>query len=717
MKRQRPTENVRNPYAKQQHAPSTSNTASHDSVAVPDLVVAASSSNSPVVQSSYTATASALVIAASYKAGMEGMDRSRVDAIILRESGQSLYMRQQRERDAKVNDRIAILRHKVQEQELTGKKWRVTIKKELELKEAQLVAQRPLRSTCVVVDMDMFYMACELLTRPDLRDKPACVGHTLITTSNYCARKYGVRSAMAGYIGDKLVHELSGGKERLHHVSSNFPLYKEKSEIVRQVLSQYDPRLRSYSLDEAYMDIGPYLATKLLHPDWSHKQISAYIQRPYSEMEDTNACDNLTDKSDMNGGFDNNEHSQTIDPSTAQDILQNFTPEHCLQIASQVLENMRYHLFQDTGGLTCSAGLAPNFLLSKIASDKHKPNGQCLVGSSHAEVVAFLYPCKIRQVSGIGRVTEKILHAFGIDTVEKLYKERALVQFLFQPATASFLWRASLGCCSSSATTTAATVEGNEDTVDHQKGIGRERTFSSNSSWTFVHVKLEDIAHMLSLDMQQKQLVAHTITLKVKLLTFHVFSRSRTMPYGVVLHKAQDLLHHAAQLLQQIRKEFGSGTFAVRLIGIRCSNLEEAKDQPRSLMECWKKQKTLQQSPRIKDNTLTLDEATELEVTSSTSSAVRSTPSSTPHKTLPATPVHNNRDMVCPVCGRTVKTGSTSNADESAVYAALNRHLDVCLNASAIKEAIHQASTTTVTQEHDCRKRPIRRLTDFWSNQ
>ena len=41
-----------------------------------------------------------------------------------------------------------------------------------------------------------------------------------MTTSNYVARKYGVRSAMAGFIADKLVDELSGGKEKLTHVTS-----------------------------------------------------------------------------------------------------------------------------------------------------------------------------------------------------------------------------------------------------------------------------------------------------------------------------------------------------------------------------------------------------------------------------------------------------------------------------------------------------------------
>ena len=117
-------------------------------------------------------------------------------------------------------------------------------------------------------------MACELLNRPDLNDKPACVGRGMILTSNYVARRYGVRSAMAGFIGDKLVEELSEGRERLIHVPSNFVLYKEKSKIVTEVVREYDPyRMKSYSLDEVYLDIGPYLALFIKHRDYTHEQI------------------------------------------------------------------------------------------------------------------------------------------------------------------------------------------------------------------------------------------------------------------------------------------------------------------------------------------------------------------------------------------------------------------------------------------------------------
>ncbi|KAL3927825.1 MAG: hypothetical protein SGARI_005217, partial [Bacillariaceae sp.] len=177
----------------------------------------------------HPSTASALIISAADKAGMEGIDRSKIDAIILRESGDSMYMQQQRKRDEKVNVRIQQMQQKLAQHHGT---FGDIVKIDQQLENYQ--RQMPCRSTCVVVDMDMFYMACELLTRPHLQEVPACVGSGMILTTNYVARRYGVRSAMPGFIGDKLVEELSGGKIKLIHVRSNFELYKQKSAIVKE---------------------------------------------------------------------------------------------------------------------------------------------------------------------------------------------------------------------------------------------------------------------------------------------------------------------------------------------------------------------------------------------------------------------------------------------------------------------------------------------------
>ena len=55
-------------------------------------------------------------------------------------------------------------------------------------------------------DFDMFYVACEMLDKPELKDLPCAVGgeNSVICTANYNARKFGVRSALPTFIAKKL---------------------------------------------------------------------------------------------------------------------------------------------------------------------------------------------------------------------------------------------------------------------------------------------------------------------------------------------------------------------------------------------------------------------------------------------------------------------------------------------------------------------------------
>lgn len=407
-------------------------------------------------------------------------------------------------------------------------------------------------------------MACELLNHPELEDKPACVGRGMILTSNYVARRYGVRSAMAGFIGDKLVAELSNGRERLIHVPSNYVLYKEKSRIVTEVIREYDPfRTKSYSLDEVYLDISPYLALFIQHRDYAHEQIRDQLL--------------LDGKADENGNDDNNRTSN----GAAMRFLQSQSPLVCLTAVDQVLLRLRRHVQKATGGLTCSAGVARTHTIAKIASDKNKPNGQLVVDP--ANTVDFVRGLPVRKIPGIGRVTDKLLqNVCNIHTGMDLYQKRGLVRFLFQPATANFLLKASVGCSGEGSFFPGAEEESTTSSSEHQKGISRERTFQSESDWGQLNIRLEEIARMLAKDMMRKNVVGHTITVKVKLETFDVLSRSQSQKRGVYVQNPEELATIAAGLFATIRaahgrngKKNGKSRFSVRLLGIRCSNLIE----------------------------------------------------------------------------------------------------------------------------------------------
>jgi len=616
-------------------------------------------------RSAASSEASALVIAAGDKAGMDGIDRTKIDTIILRESGDSAYMKQQRKRDQYVNEKIRQMKDKLEHKDRYYDKWRQSVESQLEPELTQLLASRKSRPTCVVVDMDMFYFACEALSRPELKDKPACVGGGMILTSNYCARKYGVRSAMAGWIGDKLVEELSCGKERLIHVPPNFQLYTEKSSQVRQVLAQYDPGLKAYSLDEAYLDIGPYVSLYL--KGMSHEQIQ-------NELQDLNA--NYREDVDRILFGTEEENPEKLEA----DDINSFPPEVVLEVAAKIVQAMRIEVCEATGGLTCSAGVASNFMLAKIASDINKPNGQCVVGPFHHDVLRFLHPLPTRKVPGVGRVTDKILQAFGILTVEDLFIQRAMVNFLFKPATAGFLLRASVGCSSCHESAESESSGG-------RKGISRERTFQSGRPWIEVNNRMEEIARMLSQDMNEKDLWAQTITVKVKLHTFDILSRSKTIK-GAYLQKPDDLVKVATEMLNDLRKQHKAATFSVRLLGLRCSSFREVQRQDSKQLQI---QKYFKACDEIKTPLINA-----CKVIDQTNDVRQRIESEKRRMSNPRPPPTNQ--FCCPMCNRSI---------EGCDNMMLNMHIDSCLNSSIIREAVKEECF--VAQQ---RKKP--RLTDFF---
>ena len=103
------------------------------------------------------------------------------------------------------------------------------------------------------VDMDCFFAAVEMRDNPALRDIPLAIGGSrerrgVISTANYPARKYGVRSAMPTAMALKLCPHLT-------LLPGRFEAYKEASAHIREIFSRYTSLIEPLSLDEAYLDV------------------------------------------------------------------------------------------------------------------------------------------------------------------------------------------------------------------------------------------------------------------------------------------------------------------------------------------------------------------------------------------------------------------------------------------------------------------------------
>lgn len=89
-------------------------------------------------------------------------------------------------------------------------------------------------------------------------------------------------------------------------------------------------------------------------------------------------------------------------------------------------------------GLTVSAGISPNALISKVAADLNKPNGQFVVEPTVEASIAFASALPIRKISGIGRVSERWLTEIGVQTVGDIYTLRGKLYLVVSPLPAIF---------------------------------------------------------------------------------------------------------------------------------------------------------------------------------------------------------------------------------------------------------------------------------------
>lgn len=103
------------------------------------------------------------------------------------------------------------------------------------------------------VDMDCFYAAVEMRDQPHLRDVPLAIGGAaakrgVISTCNYVARRFGVRSAMPTALAQRLCPPLVLLPGRLGY-------YKAISHQLHAIFARYTDRIEPLSLDEAYLDV------------------------------------------------------------------------------------------------------------------------------------------------------------------------------------------------------------------------------------------------------------------------------------------------------------------------------------------------------------------------------------------------------------------------------------------------------------------------------
>jgi DNA polymerase-4 len=209
-------------------------------------------------------------------------------------------------------------------------------------------------------------------------------------------------------------------------------------------------------------------------------------------------------------------------------------------------------------GLTCSIGITPNKLLSKLASELDKPDGLTLLG--HADVPARIWPLAARKVNGIGPKSAGRLETYGIRTIGDLARtEHAFLVETFGRAHGQWMHDAAHG-------------HDARPVVTHSEpqSISRETTFDRDLSATRDRERLSAIFTELCAgvgdDLQRKGYAGRTIGVKLRYDNFATVTRVHTIDEPT---QAVDVIRRAAgECLKRVDL-----ARRIRLIGVRVGGL------------------------------------------------------------------------------------------------------------------------------------------------
>ncbi|MGZ5268575.1 MAG: DNA polymerase IV [Caldimonas sp.] len=225
---------------------------------------------------------------------------------------------------------------------------------------------------------------------------------------------------------------------------------------------------------------------------------------------------------------------------------------------------------REATGLTCSIGITPNKLLSKIASELDKPDGLTLLGE--ADIAARIWPLAARKINGIGPKAAEKLSALGIETIGDI--AAADPGFLIEHFGKSFgAWL-------------HAASHGRDDrpvvTSSEPESISRETTFERDLHAVRDRAVLgeifTDLCTKLAGDLARKGYAAKTIGIKLRFDDFRIATRALTLPAHTL--DAREIRRAAGLCLKRVDL-----ARRLRLLGVRASALEKLSDLVAGLPE------------------------------------------------------------------------------------------------------------------------------------
>ncbi|WP_085314990.1 Y-family DNA polymerase [Derxia lacustris] len=366
------------------------------------------------------------------------------------------------------------------------------------------------------LDMDAFYASVELLRYPELRGLPVVVGggrdHAPRETALPDGRLRREFQRLRGYVGRGVVTTATYEARALGVHSAlgmmkaaalapdaillptDFDQYRRHSRLFKAAVAAIAPQMEDRGIDEIYLDLTELTGSG---PDrWAR--------------------------------------------------------------ARELGQRLKDAVRDATGGLSCSVGLTPNKLLSKLASEFDKPDGLTVLTLD--DIPARIWPLPARRVNGIGPKAAARLEAIGIVSVGDLARHD--VADLVERFGRSYgLWL-------------HAVAHGRDDrpvvTESEPKSISRETTFERD-----LHPRADRellggiftrLCERVADDLLRKGYAGRTIGLKLRYDDFRTVTRDASLPLPVADAKA--IRRAAGECLKRVPLER-----RIRLLGVRVAGL------------------------------------------------------------------------------------------------------------------------------------------------
>jgi DNA polymerase-4 len=216
-------------------------------------------------------------------------------------------------------------------------------------------------------------------------------------------------------------------------------------------------------------------------------------------------------------------------------------------------KELRHKIISKTG-LSISYGLASNKLISKVATNEAKPNGEIAI--EHGKEKAFLAPLDIEKLPMVGKKTGIVLRNLGINTIGQL------TEFTVEEIADTLgrhgidLWRKANGMDTSMISP-----------YHEQKSIGTENTFMQDSvDVDFLKRHLVRMTEQVAFELRDNNKLTGCVTVKLRYKDFSTFTKQTVIGYTSADHLLQQVVMNLFESLYNHKD-------AVRLIGVRFSHL------------------------------------------------------------------------------------------------------------------------------------------------